>query len=62
MKIGIIAGSTRDNRLGERVFKWVLANAEMMDDWELELLDLKELSLPLYHDERQPFEMNGDYP
>lgn len=62
MKIGIIAGSTRDNRLGERVFRWVLANAKAMDGWETEPLDLRELGLPLYHDERQPSDMNRDYP
>lgn len=62
MKIGIIAGSTRDNRLGERVFKWVTANAEAISGWELELLDLREFDLPMYHDERQPSEMKGDYP
>lgn len=62
MKVGIIAASIRDGRLGERVTKWVLAEAGRMSGWEIELLDLKALDLPLLTDARQPFDMNKDYP
>jgi NAD(P)H-dependent FMN reductase len=62
LRIGVIAGSIRDNRLGGRVFEWVAGEAEKVDGWKVERLDLKELDLPLYHDALQPAEMKGDYP
>lgn len=62
MKVGIIAASIRDHRLGERVVKWVISEASKMTGWEVELLDLKELDLPMLTDARQPFEMDKNYP
>lgn len=62
MKVGIIAASIRDGRLGERVVRWVQTEASKMDGWEVELLDLRELDLPLLTDARQPFDMGKDYP
>lgn len=61
MKVGIIVGSTRDGRLGERVSKWVAANLEAADHFETELLDLGQFKLPLYHDTRHPAAMGGQY-
>lgn len=61
MRVAIILGSTRDGRLGERVAKWVLSQAREMDGWEVELVDLREINLPLYHDETQPPDMAGNY-
>jgi len=46
MKIQIIIGSTRDNRRGDKVGKWVFEQAEKREGWEVELLDLKEWDLP----------------
>lgn len=62
MKISLIVGSIRDNRLGERVAKLVEAEARKMPDWEVEVLDLKAINLPLYHDAVQPYAMNKSYP
>jgi len=47
MKIGIILGSTRPNRLGEAVAKWVHGLAVTRDDAEYELVDVKDYDLPL---------------
>src|SRR5262249_39119367 len=45
-RIGIILGSTRPNRNGEQVAKWVLDIASHRDDAEFELLDLRDYPLP----------------
>jgi NAD(P)H-dependent FMN reductase len=45
-KIGIILGSTRPNRNGEQVAKWVYDVASRRDDAEYELVDLRDYPLP----------------
>ncbi|GAA0247494.1 NAD(P)H-dependent oxidoreductase [Cryptosporangium japonicum] len=45
-RIGIILGSTRPNRNGEQVAKWVLDVASQRDDAEYELVDLRDYPLP----------------
>ena len=47
MKIAIIIGSTRPNRHGEAVAKWVYEKAVARKDAEFELVDLKDYHLPL---------------
>ncbi|WP_354643823.1 NADPH-dependent FMN reductase [Kitasatospora camelliae] len=46
LKIGILLGSTRPNRLGEQVAAWVLDIASRRGDAEFELLDLRDHPLP----------------
>lgn len=46
-KLAIIIGSTRPNRNGEAVGKWVYEVAKERKDAEFELIDLKEINLPL---------------
>lgn len=46
LKIGIILGSTRPNRNGEQVAKWVLDIASRRDDATFELIDLRDYPLP----------------
>src|ERR1700678_3313379 len=45
-RIGIILGSTRPNRNGEQVAKWVYDIASRRTDAELELVDLRDYPLP----------------
>ncbi|BCJ59627.1 FMN reductase [Micromonospora endophytica] len=45
-KIGIILGSTRPNRNGEQVAKWVYDIASRRADAEFELVDLRDYPLP----------------
>lgn len=47
LNIGIILGSTRPNRNGEAVAKWVLEQATGRTDARYELVDLKDFDLPL---------------
>lgn len=59
IKIAIILGSTRPQRNGEAVAKWVYQIAQKRDDASVELVDLKEFNLPLL-DEPVPPSM-GQY-
>ena len=45
-RIGIILGSTRPNRNGEQVARWVLSIAAQRTDAEFELVDLRDYPLP----------------
>lgn len=47
MKIGIIIGSTRPERVGEDVGKWVYEQSKRHNDVEFELLDIIDYNLPL---------------
>jgi NAD(P)H-dependent FMN reductase len=46
IRIGIIIGSTRPNRNGEQVARWVYDIASRRDDAEFELVDLRDYPLP----------------
>jgi NAD(P)H-dependent FMN reductase len=58
-RIGIILGSTRPNRNGEQVAKWVYETASLRSDAEYELVDLRDYPLP-HLDEPLPPSM-GQY-
>ena len=58
-RIGIILGSTRPNRNGEQVARWVYDIASRRDDAEFELVDLRDYPLP-HLDEPLPPSM-GQY-
>jgi NAD(P)H-dependent FMN reductase len=58
-RIGIILGSTRPNRNGEQVARWVLSIAAQRTDAEFELVDLRDYPLP-HLDEPLPPSM-GQY-
>jgi NAD(P)H-dependent FMN reductase len=58
-RIGIILGSTRPNRNGEQVARWVHQLASQRGDAEYEIIDLRDYDLPNY-DEPFPSSM-GQY-
>lgn len=47
LKVGIILGSTRPNRNGEAVAKWVQGQVQGRTDAIYELVDIKDFNLPL---------------
>ena len=47
LKVAIILGSTRPNRIGEAVARWVHGIAATRTDAEYELIDVKDYNLPL---------------
>lgn len=50
LKIAIILGSTRPNRNGEAVAKWVREKAEQRSDAKFDLIDLREVDLPFLNE------------
>lgn len=54
LKIAVIIGSTRPNRKGEAVGKWVFEKASQRGDAEYELIDLKEVDLPFLDEPAPP--------
>jgi NAD(P)H-dependent FMN reductase len=59
LKIAVIIGSTRPNRKGEAVGKWVFEQAQKRSDAEYGLIDLKEINLPFLDEPKSP--SAGDY-
>lgn len=53
-QLKIIIGSTRPTRKGPIVADWFLKIAKQHPDFELELLDLKEIDLPLMDEPNHP--------
>jgi NAD(P)H-dependent FMN reductase len=47
LKVGIILGSTRPNRNGEAVARWVEQQVKDRNDASYELVDIKDFDLPL---------------
>lgn len=54
MKLQVIIGSTRPNRVSDRVAKWVAAAASTMAGAEVEVLDLAEYALPFLDEPASP--------
>lgn len=61
LNIKVILGSTRENRQGEKVAKWVLDQLSQKNDIELELIDLKDWDLPFYNEAASPAALKGNY-
>jgi NAD(P)H-dependent FMN reductase len=62
-KIHIILSSVREGRVGETVAKWVQQQAQLRDDLEVELVDLKDFPLANYADSRHPIMVEqGGFP
>ena len=55
-KLSVILGSVRQQRMGDRVAKWVMEYAP-----QVELLDLKVIDLPFYDEAKTPDELQGTY-
>jgi NAD(P)H-dependent FMN reductase len=49
-KIGVILGSTRDNRIGAKAAQWLMAQASLRTDLEFELVDLRDYALPFFNE------------
>lgn len=54
MKLGIIIGSTRQDRGTDRAAKWALEAVKKLDNVEAELLDLKDYDLPFFDEAISP--------
>lgn len=47
-KIGVIVGSVRPNRQGDKPAKWIAQLAQETGDFDVEIIDLKDYPLPLF--------------
>jgi len=56
VKIGIILGTTRNNSLGSKIFKYLQHNFQSNADVEYTWIDLKDYPLPLYDHIETPLE------
>jgi NAD(P)H-dependent FMN reductase len=54
VKVQIILGSIREGRASERVAKWVAKEAEKQEGFEVEVVDLKDYTLPLFDEPASP--------
>lgn len=61
MKIGIIVGSTRQNRAGLAIGEWVAAQAANRTEATYELVDLNSFNLPMLQTAVPPAMLNGNY-
>lgn len=60
-RIGVILGSTRQNRFGEQVAHWVMSQLPNTPERQFELLDLRDFNLPFYDEPQSPDTLGGKY-
>ena len=61
MKIGIVIGSVRDKRVGEKVGAWVHEQASSRSGAQYELIDLKKFGVPLLTSGTHPMAAKRTY-
>ena len=61
MKIGVILGSIRKVRRGERVAKWLMGELSKIKVAQFELLDLLDYPLPFYDEPNSPDSLENGY-
>jgi NAD(P)H-dependent FMN reductase len=61
LRTGIIVGSTRQNRQGERVAAWARSLAAERPEIEPVVVDLKEWPLPFYDQPKPPKALEASY-
>lgn len=54
MKVQVLLGSIRPDRASDRVAKWVSAEADKIDGFDVEIIDLKDYPLPLFDEDASP--------
>ncbi len=61
LKIALIVGSTRPNRLADKVAPWVVEGAKAHGGIDLDVLDLREANLPFFNEPASPLFTGGSY-
>lgn len=53
-RIGIIVGSTRPGRFGDKPAEWIAERARATGEFEVEILDLRDYKLPFFDEQASP--------
>jgi NAD(P)H-dependent FMN reductase len=53
-RIGIVIGSTREGRFGEKPARWIYEIAKQRTDLAFELVDLRDHPLPIFNEPKSP--------
>lgn len=53
-KIGVIIGSTRQGRFGDKPAEWIAELARATGDFEVEIVDLRDFPLPFFEEPASP--------
>src|SRR5258705_8670783 len=53
-RIGVVIGSTREGRFGEKPAQWIHEIAKQRTDLAFELIDLRDHPLPFFNEPMQP--------
>lgn len=53
-RIGVIVGSTRPGRFGDKPAEWIAERAKATGAFEVELLDLRDYKLPFFDEQTSP--------
>jgi NAD(P)H-dependent FMN reductase len=61
-KIGVVLGSSRERRLGERVIRWVLTTAQDVPEADFALFDLASYRLPFFDEAIAPWDNPDRHP
>jgi NAD(P)H-dependent FMN reductase len=62
IKIGVVLGSSRERRLGERVIRWVLTSAKEVPQADFALFDLASYQLPFFGEALAPWDNPDRHP
>jgi NAD(P)H-dependent FMN reductase len=61
-RIGVVLGSSRERRLGERVIRWVLTSAKEVPHADFALFDLASYQLPFFDEAVAPWDNPDRHP
>lgn len=61
-RIALIIGSTRPTRFADKPAQWMLKQAQARDDMEVELVDLRDFSLPFFAEKASNLWMPSEDP
>jgi NAD(P)H-dependent FMN reductase len=62
LQLQLIIGSVRDNRFADKPAAWIQDRLAQRDDFELDVLDLRDYQLPLFNSPMSPARSQREYP
>ena len=61
MKLQVIVGSTRQNRISDKPARWIYEHAQTKPELEVELVDLRDYPMPFVDEPTAPMHLHGKY-